>query len=352
MKKPGLRIATLIAAPLVLAMMVLGAQTASAAEVKGGKLTEGVGTKAEIKTKDTTLAYTFAVTKGRHVTLSTSGGRWTNDSGALWKLYTPGGEWADWWFVNKDPHVYEFTPNATGDWKLVLAPLDNATGWSMITYASDVVAGPLKANESATVENTVRGQNMVVKFGATKDQHISLDVTATKFKDGKAIGRLYAPDGTLVENFDVADKPTFYDFSPLVTGEWWLTIDPQDFAKGKATVNLVPDLAPVALKDDTAVTTTIKSRGQNASYTFSATAGTKVPFSVTKSDWGKDGSAHLYFYRPDGVFIDHCVLGSKPATCAVYPTASGTWKISLDPQGAATGSVTISKGKAVAPTAQ
>lgn len=93
------------------------------------------------------------------------------------------------------------------------------------------------------------------------------------------------------------------------------------------------------------MTTSITRWGRNAAYTFRATAGVPVTVDVTASSWrfgAGPGTAHLYLDDEQGRYTGISVLlRSRPTTSTVTPTGSGVWTLRLDPDGAATGSITL-----------
>jgi hypothetical protein len=83
--------------------------------------------------------------------------------------------------------------------------------------------------------------------------------------------------------------------------------------------------------------------GQNASLTFSGTAGQKLSFNMVNSTIGTSSSScRVIVYNPSSTAVGFgsCWVGSVvgPVTLA----ATGTYTVYIDPQGAATGSVGVS----------
>ena len=346
MKKRTLlrRAAIAMAAPALVTVTVLTAQSASATTViNGGALTEFQAVSAKITKADTQISYTFAGKKGKHLTFSTSSTSWSNNGSARWLIYSPTGVYTDFWSIAATANAHDFTPNVDGTWKLVLAPLNNATGSAGFTFASDDDKGVVAANKPVTVANTVRGQNMDLAVSVTTKDHLSFDVTASQFTDGTAIAWLYTPGRILADKFTLANTPTFYDFSSNETGAWKLVIDPQNFAKGSVTVVPATDQAMGELRLNTPVKTTISSKGQNAGFTVNGVAGDTLQLNVPQTTWGTGGSAYLLFWAPDGTLYDHCTIAAAATTCKLFLNYTGTYKVTLDPIGAAVGSATLTR---------
>ena len=92
----------------------------------------------------------------------------------------------------------------------------------------------------------------------------------------------------------------------------------------------------------TPVTTSITTKGQNATYTFAATNGTLTTFNLSAANFGT-GNAYLLFYTPAGAFSTFCTVNTT-SYCGFTPNATGIWKIVLDPQAGSVGSTTFTYG--------
>ena len=90
--------------------------------------------------------------------------------------------------------------------------------------------------------------------------------------------------------------------------------------------------------------TTIKFEGQHAGYTFAGTATKHVTVDVTQfnfSDGTGPGSFYLYFYKPGSTSPYTSCFFSNNDSCDFTTPVSGTWSIQLVPNGASTGSLTL-----------
>ena len=349
MKKHGMirRATVTIATGGLLLAGLLTAQSASADVVDGGSLTSGTAVTAAIAVANRQVSYTFSAVKDEHVTFSTSTSTWSGNGSARMYLYVPVNNQyvlADQWTAaNGTTALYDYTPNATGIWKITVAPLNNATGSTTFTYAKDVDKGIVAPNTSTTVATTVPGQNGVTHFTGTKDVHTTIDITASNWGTGNAVGYLYAPSGVLADWVSLAGTPTFYDFTPNVTGSWKFLIDPNASATGSASVTFAPDQLKGQLDTNVAVTATIASKGQNASFGAYGIAGSDLPIKVTGANFGT-GSAKLWFYAPGSTLpYDQCTPAAGTTNCVFRPNTTGAWKLVLDPQGSATGTATITR---------
>jgi len=99
------------------------------------------------------------------------------------------------------------------------------------------------------------------------------------------------------------------------------------------------------------VSVVIATSGQQAQYTFSATANDHVTFQVTNFDLlngGSTGYAYLYFYEPgSSTEYTYCGFGSN-SYCDFVTPQSGTWSVTVVPYSASTGSLTLTFANDVA----
>ncbi len=143
--------------------------------------------------------------------------------------------------------------------------------------------------------------------------------------NGKSLTLVSASGGFM----DVQTLPT--------TGAYTVTVDPQQAATGSVTLRLhavPPDPAGSIAPGGGPVTVTTTTPGQNASLTFTATAGQRVSLLATgvtalATKVTLNGKS-VTLVSASGGFIDTQAL----------PT-NGTYTIAIDPQQAATGSLTL-----------
>jgi len=100
----------------------------------------------------------------------------------------------------------------------------------------------------------------------------------------------------------------------------------------------------------TAKAVTIATAGQNASFTFTGTAGQRPTFAQSASSWtsavngggAASGYAYVNLIRPDGSYFNNLVNGSGGAAYgeSVPLDVTGTWTVQVDPNTDSTGSLT------------
>ena len=203
------------------------------------------------------------------------------------------------------------------------------------------VTGPVSFGSSATVTTTVPGQNARVTFAGTVGGRASVRIAPICCLAQVSVIR---PDGrTLVAPQLVGTFGGFVDaFDLPLTGTYTILVDYQGAATGSATVSLydVPaDIADtIGFGSATTVTTTVP--GQNAVLTVAGTAGQRAAVRIS----GSCCTTRVSLLRPDGATLSSLTSFAsiegflEPVT---LPT-TGTYTILLDPDGAATGSVTVS----------
>lgn len=127
------------------------------------------------------------------------------------------------------------------------------------------------------------------------------------------------------------------------TGTYTLVLDPELAATGSVTIQVydVPaDPTAAASIGGPPVTVTTATPGQNATFTFTATAGQIVTIAVSGATFG--ASTTYTVNRPDGTSLSSKSSSSASTsfTNLTLPTA-GTYTLVVDPSGAATGSATV-----------
>jgi hypothetical protein len=237
---------------------------------------------------------------------------------------------------------------ATGNYKILLDPQQDHVGTAdvnLFTVPADL-SGTITPGTPLTVTTTAPGQNAKYTFTGVKDQRLSLNLTSVSIASVKV--SVLKPDGTNLIVKTVGTAGGFAEPVKLgVGGVYKVVVDPQSSYYGSVTVGLyvVPadTTGPLTLGTPLTVSTTVP--GQNATRTFTATAGQRLSFNfsgvtmagvkvIVKAPPAVPGGAQATVlqdtFGADGDFVDPRTL----------PT-TGTYKITIDPQGPSTGSVTL-----------
>jgi hypothetical protein len=236
-------------------------------------------------------------------------------------------------------------------------PVDIASGNITLT-AYDVppdVTGtitPTSGGSSATVATTTPGQNGTLTFSGTAGQRISLKgrnwVIGQVFLCDVNVSIL-KPDNSVLAPATCMESGGFIDTTTLpADGTYTIVVDPQSYATGSLTVTLynVPsDTSGTITADGTAVTVTTTTPGQNASLTFSGTAGQRISLQGTNGMSGQVSLAcdvNVTIVKPDSTTLagPTCMEGSGFIDAIALAT-TGTYTIKVDPADVAFGSLTL-----------
>ncbi len=306
-----------------------------------GALTSGTPISTTIAIKGQNANYSFAGVSGVHSTFYVSATNWGAGSARLY-FYQPNGTLWDYCILTASPISCDLTPTVTGTWRASLDPTDNSVGSSTLTYAADLDKGALGDGVPVTTTITTMAQNANYTFAATAGAHVTISISAANWGAGSALLYVFPPSGGPLFSHCAVVTTTTCEFTPDSTGTWKLQLDPQGSTVGNTTFALVKDQNKGALAIGTPITTTIATKGQNANYTFTATAGSQVKINVTSAAWGS-GAARLYVFPPSGSpLFTNCTV-TTPTSCVFTPTSGGTWQLQLDPLGDALGSTTFTR---------
>src|SRR5204862_7516883 len=97
-----------------------------------------------------------------------------------------------------------------------------------------------------------------------------------------------------------------------------------------------------AITAGTPLTATTTAAGQNASYTFSGTAGQQISVNVTNSTYSGCLALTVRILNPDGSTLGSTsTCGSSLFVDSLTLASTGTYTVVIDPGGTATGSATV-----------
>jgi hypothetical protein len=227
---------------------------------------------------------------------------------------------------------------------------------TLASVPADATASITPGGSPVTLTTTVAGQNGSLTFSGTSGQRISLDVDSVTFSGSSccsATVALLAPDGSTLVPANYIGTLTsgeVIDATPLPqTGTYTLVVDPQGQATGSARFTLfnVPaDTGGTITPGGSPVTATISTPGQNASYTFSGSQNQRISLNIDQVTLGSSSccSGKVSIKNPDGTTLVtptfFGTLGNTFIDTTVLPQ-TGTYTLSIDPQGNATGSARL-----------
>jgi len=233
----------------------------------------------------------------------------------------------------------------SGTYNILVDPQGSATGSATLTLYDvppDAAADIEPDGAAVSVATTTPGQNAALRFDADPGDRVSVQVASLCCSARVSI---VAPDGSPVgSQVSMNSSGGFIDTRALSQGGTYkILVDPQGAVTGAATLSLYgvpPDAAAAIVPGGAPVSVQTTTPGQNAAVTFAADAGDRVSLkagplccSTRVSIVAPDGSTALAptLMSSSGGFVEPVTL-----------QRTGTYRIVLDPQGATTGSATLS----------
>jgi hypothetical protein len=289
---------------------------------------------------------TFAGTAGQRVSLMISN---VTISSATAQLLDPSGNpvGGSVFFGTSGGFVDTRTLPSTGTYSLTIDPQYMSTGSATFTLYNvpPDVTGTITPGSAFVSSISAPGQNANYTFDGTAGQRISLKTGPSTISMGYVSitgpGGVQVVSRTLFSSFE-----TFVDARALpATGTYTLSIDPYNDATGFAMVtvyNVPADAAASLTVGGPAQSISIATPGQNGRVTFGGQAGHAVTISLTNITVP---ISFVSILKPDGTpLVTNQLVGAFPKTIAATPTVDGTYTIVIDPQGTATGSMTLAAG--------
>ena len=279
--------------------------------------------------------YTFAATANKHVTFQITQFNFSNGSSGgqvALDFYKPGSSspYTSCSFFGDD--YCDFTPPLTGTWKVKLDPVSNSVGSLRLTFANDLASQALASGTPVNTTIKFEGQQAGYTFAATANKHVTFQITQFNFSNGSSGGQVgldfFEPGSSSPYTSCSFVGDDYCDFTPPLTGTWKVKLDPVSDSVGSLRLTFANDVASRALASRTPVNTTIKFEGQQAGYTFAATAGTARTFTVTRfnfSNGGSGGQVALDFFKPgsSSPYTSCSFFGNDH--CDFTPPLTGTW---------------------------
>jgi hypothetical protein len=316
----------------------------------------GVTVPVKTGTPGQNAAFTFTGVVGKHIAVLLSAATYKACFVTLFRPDGSGAAGSTCGAIPQGAFIEPFTLDQAGTWKIVVDPQGSTTGKATLQRYT-VVDQTGTANLTGTAVNlnlSQPGQNARYSFSGTTGQRISVYLTAATFaarcfQPGQGYSLLLLrPDGTTAEGgpecSDSGSVPTvFLDAHTLdATGTWTVVVDPAFAVTGTATLQIfnVVDQTGTANLNGTPINVNLSTPGQNASFTFSGTAGQKVSEYLASSTF--PAPCILTVLRPDNsVFANTSCASPSAFLDATALDATGTWTVVIDPQGPSTGTAAL-----------
>jgi hypothetical protein len=231
----------------------------------------------------------------------------------------------------------------SGSYMVVFDPSGAGTGGGTATlYESNDVTGTIVVDgPSGTVQLPTPGQNGRLTFDGTVGQRISVN-TSSSLTSCWTVAIL-KPDGSqLAGTFTCGSAPFIEPQTLPVTGTYTLLIDPSGAGTGQATATLynVVDVTGSITLGGAAVNVNLTVPGQKASYTMSGPSAQQATVRVVGSTFS---CVTVTFLKPDGTTLTSTfTCGSTFNLATQTLPVTGTYTITVDPNGASTGSLSLS----------
>ena len=232
----------------------------------------------------------------------------------------------------------------SGTYSILVDPQGSATGGATLTLYDvppDASAEVDAGGAPVTVATTTPGQDAALRFDASPGDRVSVQVASLCCSARLSI---VAPDGSVVgSSVSMSSNGGFIDTRTLPQGgTYTILVDLSGSATGAATLSLYgvpPDATATTVPGGAPVSVQTSTPGQNAAVTFDADAGDRVSLKAGPLCC----STRVSIVAPDGsTALAPILMGSSGSFVEpVTLQGTGTYRIVLDPQGAATGSATL-----------
>jgi len=210
--------------------------------------------------------------------------------------------------------------------------------------ASTAAGGQLTSGQPVAASISASGQQAQYTFAATAKENVTFNATHFDFTDhGQVLLDFYEPGSKSIYTMCAFSGNSFCNFTTPVSGTWKVVLFPNAATAGSLTLTFANDVPTQALTPGAPVTTTLKFEGQEAGYTFAATAHESATFDATHFDFADNGPVEvlLEFFEPgSNIAYTTCVFTGN-TRCLVKTPVGGTWSFALVPYGATAGSLTL-----------
>jgi len=231
---------------------------------------------------------------------------------------------------------------ATGTYTIVVDPNSTVSGSLALTLSTDATGSITPDGSAVTFSTTRSGQNARYTFSGTAGQLMSLYQSSLSF--GSTVNyKLLKSDGTQVGSTVGLWTVQTGDFTTALptTDTYTLLVTPNGPNTGSATVYLVSTITGAIAVDGASQNPSL-AVGQNARYTFSATAGNNLGLGVVVNSISGGGTVAVAVYRPNGALVTQASFSSSGGSFDLSNLPdTGTYTIVADPNGTASCTLTL-----------
>ncbi|MEU6426623.1 RHS repeat-associated core domain-containing protein [Microbispora sp. NPDC046973] len=232
--------------------------------------------------------------------------------------------------------------DASGTYVIRIDPNQASTGNVTLTLSAAQTAVLTSSGAATQISITRPGQDTVVTFSGTEGEMASIGLTSstlnqdTKFTVKDPAGNVLV-DWTFLKIYSASD----IDLTRLpATGTYTVRLDPASAGTGGVRLTLSPPATAGPLTaNGSALTASITRPGQDAVFTFTGAAGTKVNLGLSTT---LTKNAYIYVSKPDGsLLVDgRLLVAYAKGNVDLTLPADGTYRLRLDIVDAGTGNVT------------
>ena len=312
-----------------------------------GTLTAGTPATATLSVPGKQALYTFTATAGQTVALYMGSISTTPAGKTVW-MYAINPSGTQIGSVgNASQGTLNLTNLAAGTYSVLIVPSDAASGSVQVTLANGLTGTLPTDGTSQSLSTTVPAQNAYFTFSATAGANLGIAFTGLSLSPGSpnyVKVEVQQPNGNwLVNGWCYTTNAPGCSWSLLnvaQTGTYTVRVTPQGPQTMSFNLTLSQDVTGT-LTAGTPATATLSVPGNQALYTFTATAGQTVALymgSISTTPAGK--TVWMYAINPSGTQIGS-VGNASQGTLNLTNLAAGTYSVLIVPNDAATGSVQV-----------
>ncbi|HKY26731.1 MAG TPA: IPT/TIG domain-containing protein [Pyrinomonadaceae bacterium] len=239
---------------------------------------------------------------------------------------------------------------ATGTYSILVDPQSTNTGNITLTLSEELTGSIIIGDSSVPLSFGRVGQNAQLTFTGNPGQRVSFGMSGVTIGTSGTSGTKVSiknPDGTtLLAPIDVGISGGGTITVLLsVAGTYYVVVDPQGANTGNLTLTLSEEITGTVSIGGSSLSLSLSRAGQNGQVTFGGTAGQKVSLGLSGVTIGTSSTSgtKVLIKNPDGTTLlaafDVGTSGTGSPT--VNLPSTGTYAISVDPQFANVGDITL-----------